>query len=296
VLWGTGGVLGSLLGSVTGLSSFAVAACRLGVGGLLLVAFLLVLRRPLPRGRPVWFRIGTVGVLAALFQASYFGAVAATSVSLATLVTIGSAPVLVLLVEFATGRRRITPGLLGIVALALAGLGLLVGRPSGGSSWGIGLAVLAAAAFAALTLTGASRRDDLATTGYGFVLGGLLLLPFADLRFPVSPAGIGLLLALGLVPTAIAYALYFRGLHTQPASTAAVLALLEPLTGTLLATLLLGDRLGPWGIAGAVLLGVAVVLIVRMQARPRSAGPAGTARPAAPPHPGGPAGSRRRPG
>ena len=38
------------------------------------------------------------------------------------------------------------------------------------------------------------------------------------------------------------------------------MALLEPLVGTALAMLLLGDRLGPAGLAGAVLLIVALVL------------------------------------
>src|SRR4029077_5146155 len=56
-------------------------------------------------------------------------------------------------------------------------------------------------------------------------------------------AAIGLLVALGTGPTAVAYTLYFRGLRTAAASTAARLALLEPLTGAILAALLLGERL-----------------------------------------------------
>lgn len=57
--------------------------------------------------------------------------------------------------------------------------------------------------------------------------------------------------------------LYFRGLRTAPASAAALLTLLEPLTGTILAVALLGNRLGGAGIAGAGLLGVAVLATVR---------------------------------
>jgi hypothetical protein len=44
-----------------------------------------------------------------------------------------------------------------------------------------------------------------------------------------------LLIALGTGPTAVAYTLYFRGLRTAAASTGALLSLLEPLTGTILA-------------------------------------------------------------
>jgi drug/metabolite transporter, DME family len=55
-------------------------------------------------------------------------------------------------------------------------------------------------------------------------------------------------------PWRVAYTLYFRGLRTAAASTAARLALLEPLTGAILAALLPGDRLGTTGIAGAAIL------------------------------------------
>jgi DME family drug/metabolite transporter len=58
----------------------------------------------------------------------------------------------------------------------------------------------------------------------------------------------------------VAYTLYFRGLRSAAAGTAALLALLEPLTGVILAALILGDRLGGTGIAGAVILAAAVVL------------------------------------
>jgi DME family drug/metabolite transporter len=106
--------------------------------------------------------------------------------------------------------------------------------------------------------------DDLTMSGLGFAVGGTLLAalagPTVGLGFRPRPATLGLLAALGAVPTAIAYTLYFRGLRTTAASTAAVMALLEPLTGTILATLLLGDRLNAAGVVGAVLLAGGVVL------------------------------------
>lgn len=81
--------------------------------------------------------------------------------------------------------------------------------------------------------------------------------------FTPRPDALGLLLALGTGPTAVAYTCYFRGLRRAETSTAALLSLLEPLTGTMLAVLLLGNRLGTAGIAGAVILGVALLLTVR---------------------------------
>jgi DME family drug/metabolite transporter len=289
ILWGTGGLTGTLLRHATGLSPIAVAAYRLAVGGALIVLFLAGTGRPLPRGRAAWTRVAVIGLLAAGFQASYFAAVACTSVSLATLVTIGMSPALVLVAErvivgrhlgrtskaAVTGRRRVDRWMLATLGLALAGLGLLVGLPSGGFSAGAvlastALAVLAASGFATVTLVGSRPvpgLDELTTTGLGFTAGGLLLLPLAGatagLGFHVAAGSVALVLALGTGPTAVAYTLYFRGLRTVAAGTAAVMALLEPLTGAVLAALLLHDRLGPAGIAGAALLGAAVLLAAK---------------------------------
>jgi len=274
LLWGTGGLTGSLLGRGTGLPALSVAAYRLATGGALIIVFLALAGRRWPAGRAAWTRITAIAALAAVFQGCYFTAVSLTSVSLATLVTIGSAPVLVLAAERVRGQRR-TGRLTGCAtALALTGLGLLAGLPSGGFPEtrvlaSAGLAVLAAAGFAALTLISArpvAGLDDLTATGFGFALGGLVLLPVAAacgrVGFTPGPVTLGLLAALGTGPTAVAYTLYFRGLRTARAGIAALLSLLEPLTGTILAALILGDRLGPGGIAGAVILAAALVLAV----------------------------------
>jgi drug/metabolite transporter, DME family len=273
LLWGTGGLTGSLLSRVTGLSALSVAAYRLTGGGVLIVAFLILTGRRWPAGRAAWARIAVIGALAALYQSCYFTAVALTSVALATLVAIGTAPVIVLGVRRVTGHRT---GRLAPVAacLALTGLGLLVGLPSGFSEAKVlastGLAILAAAGFAAVTLTGArpvAGLDDLTMTGFGFTAGGLALLPLAaavdgGLAFRPGPEAIGLLIALGTGPTAVAYSLYFRGLRTEAASTGALLALLEPLTGAILAALILGQHLSVSGIVGAAVLALAVIITI----------------------------------
>jgi drug/metabolite transporter, DME family len=291
LLWGTGGLTGTELGRVTGLSALAVAAYRLLAGGGLIVVFLRVTARPAsrrrPAGRAAWTRIAVTGLLAAAFQGCYFSAVSLTSVSLATLVTIGASPVIVQVAERIRGRGR--RGAARTTVLALCGLGLLVGLPSGGFGYpavlaSAGLATLAAAGFATLTLVSASPvpgLDDLTVTGFGFTLGGLLLLPFAalsGLAFRTGPAAIGLLIALGTGPTAVAYTLYFRGLRGAPPGTAALLALLEPLTATVLAALLLGQRLSVPGMAGAALLLAAVVQAALLAAPQPAGGPTGRPR------------------
>ena len=178
LLWGTGGLTGSLLSRSAGLPALSVAAYRLGVGGALIMAFLVLTRRRRasgrcrPAGRAAWTRIAAIGLLAAVFQSCYFTAVSLSSVSLATLVTIGSAPVIVLAVERVRGQRRIGRLAGCATGLALIGLSLLIGLPAGripesAVLASAGLAVLAATGFATLTLISArpvAGLDDTASS------------------------------------------------------------------------------------------------------------------------------------
>ena len=120
LLWGTGGLTGTEFGHVTGLSALAVAAYRLLAGGGLIVIFKIAAgtARPARAGRrwpagsgarAAWTRIAVTGLLAAAFQGCYFTAVSLTSVSLATLVTIGGSPVIVQVAERFRGRGRGRP-------------------------------------------------------------------------------------------------------------------------------------------------------------------------------------------
>lgn len=277
VLWGTGGLAGAELGDAAGLTSAAVAAFRLlGGGGLLLAALTVTGRlRVVPRTRAAAERVVATAVLIAVFEAAYFEAVARAGVAVATLVTLGAAP---LLVAAATAlRSRAWPGRTTTLALAIALAGLtalVLGRDAGHAvdAGGVALALVAAAAFASLTAVNTREvpgLDGLAVTALAFTLGGVLLVPYAaavGLRVPDDAAGWAWLAFLAVVPTAAAYSAYFTGLRTVPATTATLLSLLEPVTAAVLAVLVRGERLGLWGVVGAVLLVTAVVVL-----RPRSA-------------------------
>jgi DME family drug/metabolite transporter len=217
-------------------------------------------------------RVLAVGLLSALYQACYFAAVSMTDLAVATLIPLGLAPVLVLGVEAARRRSVPAPASLVAIALAVLGLVLLVGVPGPGAGGarmaaGVALAVITAAAFAALALLGARPVDGLdaaATIGWGFTTGGVLLAalagPTVGLAFAPTAASLGLLAYLAWVPTALAYGLFFLGLRGVAASSAAVIAVLEPVTASVLGVLVLGQRMGLGGVLGAALLCVAVVV------------------------------------
>ncbi|GAB3956516.1 hypothetical protein GCM10027614_68980 [Micromonospora vulcania] len=90
------------------------------------------------------------------------------------------------------------------------------------------------------------------------VVGALTLAPLAlvaGVGVPVRVDTVALLLHLGVVTTAVAYALFYAGLRTTPGSVAAVLTLLEPLTAAALAVVLLDEPLPlPVVVGGALLL------------------------------------------
>ena len=278
VLWGTGGLAGSLLAAKADLHPLAVAAYRLLVGGGAATLFVVLTGGlpAIPRTKAVATRLATVGGLFALFQASYFAAVTVSSVSMATMTTIGTAPVFVTL----AGAFRRRPGTWTLVSVAgtLAGLVLLRWTPDeiapARLAAGVGFALLAAAGFAALTLVTAKPVDGLEplpTTAFGGLLGGLLLLPAAaseGMALPLQADVLALACYLGVVPTALAYAAYLRGLADAHPVLGALSAVLEPLTAAVLSAALLGERLSVTAWCGAAVL-VAALAVGYWRPEPR---------------------------
>jgi DME family drug/metabolite transporter len=267
VLWGTGGLAGAMLQASAGLSPVAVAAYRLLVGGL--VASVVVAGQlNFLRGRSALVRLLVSGVLLAQFQASYQVAVAQISVSLATLITIGCVPVFVALAGGVMERR--VPGRRTLLAIggAVLGLALLSGGPAGTAGWqvvsGVAMSLFAGGGFAALTLvTARPVPGQHVVTAVGLLLGGVLLLPFAlvdGMAVPVTGDVLALIAYLGVVPTAAAYGAFILGLRHASATAAALATLLEPLTATVLAVALHGERLTFAGMVGALLIAGALAL------------------------------------
>ncbi|MDQ0379967.1 DMT family transporter [Amycolatopsis thermophila] len=271
VLWGTGGLAGSLLARRAGLSPVSVATYRLLLGGAAVVLFVWLSGglRGVVWTRPVLRRIAVAGGLLGSFQAAYFAAVALTSVGIATMVTIGSVPVFVTAATAVRARRLPAPVTLLSVALAVAGLALLSSTPGPGGwrlAGGVTCALAAGAGFATLTLV--MRRpveglDFQRTTAFGLLAGGALLLP-AGLLFgmgmPVRADVVAIALYFGIVPTGLGYAAYFRVLGAASPVVAALATLLEPLTSALIGEVLLHQHLGLQGWCGAALLGAGLLV------------------------------------
>ncbi|WP_306119281.1 MULTISPECIES: EamA family transporter [unclassified Roseitalea] len=275
-LWGTAGPASRVLLETTDLDAPAIGFVRLAIAGPALLAVALAL--PAVRigfARRHRMALAMIGVGQAAYQGLYFGAVERVGVSMATIAALGGAPVLVaLLAALVLGERIDRPVVLAI-ALAGAGVVLLVGIPDAaapagdGTVLGLFMALGAALAYAVFALAARSlapHHHPLAILAVGFTLGTAMLAPAAlagGLPLPKTPTGWLLAAFIGLVSTCLAYGLFFFGMRTTSATMSGVLVLIEPLTASLLAALVFGERLGPLGYLGGLLLGAAVVVLAR---------------------------------
>jgi len=266
--WGTGGAVAVVLGRDHGLGPVAVSFWRFAVAAAAVAAIRLLAPGPTSRESRRTAILSGAGM--AVSQAAYFGAVAHAGLAVGTLVTIGASPVLI-----ALGARRLLGERVGAVQAALmcaavGGLVLLTAGPGAAGAatvLGVGLALLSALTYSAVILLARHNRGGGAGTS-AFVAGAVMLAPLAlaEGMLPTTGepfAATAWLVFLGVVPTALAYRWFFAGLATVPAATASVVALLEPVAASLIALVLLGERIGAAGLAGAaVLLGSLGVLAV----------------------------------
>jgi len=208
-----------------------------------------------------------------IYQALYFWAVAAGGVAVATVVSLGLAPVLITGWEALRDRSLPSRTKRAGLVLAVTGLALITGLGTAPTDaapqplLGLLAAVGSGLGYAATTVLSrhvADRVQPMALTTVSTATGALILTPIALLSggigFPVHLASASMLGYLGVVTTAVAYALFYAGLRTTRGSAATILTLLEPLTAALLAVLVLNEPLSLPVLAGGALLLGAVVM------------------------------------
>lgn len=265
VLWGTTGTARALAPSSA--APLAVGAVRIGIGGALLVAIALARGTLLHRWPLGPTLLSAVAV--AVYQLSFFEGVARAGVAPGTIIAIGSAPAFAGLFAFIALGERPTVRWMVATAIAVAGIALLV-LPSTSlrvEPLAVGLPLVAGAAYAVYAT--ASKRllrhgDSVAVAAIAFGGGAVVLAPvlvLSDLSWLNTPRGTSAALWLGVVTTAIAYLLFTRGLDRLPVSWGATLSLAEPLTASLLGTLVLGETLVAAQLAGGALVSFGLLVL-----------------------------------
>lgn len=197
---------------------------------------------------------------------------------------IASVPAFIAILAIPVLKERVTLLRAAGIALAFAGLAIMIFLAQPGSEFafrvsGGALAVLPSALFAALyTVLGKSllgRYPPFAFVAYTILLGTLLTLP---LVLAVAPeflsdiAGMGWdawapVLYLGFFPTFLAYGIWFRILTRMPAAAAGAYLYLSTLVAIVSGILVLGEGLTGAGILGGALVIAGVVLAQRRRKR-----------------------------
>jgi len=279
VLFGTTGTAQAL--GPDGTTPLTVGASRIAIGGAALVAVALAAKtlKDGIRWAPATALAGALGVVG--YQLCFFAAVDATGVAVGTVVALGSGPAFAGLFGAALRQERPSRRWAAATALAIAGATLLVlagGDAANVAPAGVALALGAGASYGLYTVTSKllleAGHSPEGVMAVAFGLGAALLSPVlvvGDTAWLTTPGGATLAIYLGLIPTALAYVLFARGLQKLPASSVATLTLAEPLTAATLGVVILGERPGPVAGLGALLVLSGLLVLSRRPERLRAA-------------------------
>ncbi|KAF0185174.1 MAG: Permease drug/metabolite transporter (DMT) superfamily [Nitrospirae bacterium] len=196
-----------------------------------------------------------LSVTALINTGTFFFAYQYTSIANAVL-THYTAPVIVAFLAPIILKERFTFSLLGAVALAAAGLWIMLGASpaefvsalvSGDrSSIGILSGLVSGIAYAFVIIlirTGAQRIDPVVMTFGQNLLLVVMLMPFIQPPAPFFPTA-WIFLVIGLLLSTVAPVLYFRGMRDVTANKAAILGYLEPVAAILLGFIVLSEPVG----------------------------------------------------
>lgn len=249
------GIWGKLAGEV-GLNPFAALAWRFLIVAAVLLPFTWRSVTWPARGQMV-----KVGLLYGVSTTFYFAALGRISAGTTSLL-LYLAPAFVILFGWLAGRKP-SPAQLGAVALAAAGLILIVGLPGPADRDRVGLllAAITAALYAAYLLGNEHLLrglPPLSTTAYLTLTAGLYFTGYALLtdqfQVPSQPAHWGIILGLAFAATLIPVPTLFAAIQRLGATNASLIATLEPLFAVLMAAVILGEPLRPTLIIGGLLI------------------------------------------
>jgi drug/metabolite transporter (DMT)-like permease len=263
------------LASFAGVSGTSLVVYRVLLMMALVGAAALVLGRSLavPREeRPVMVLLG---IATAFVGLCYLSSVTFIPVAVAVVVFY-TFPILIVMLSPLVEGTRLTLALLGIAALALAGVALVVGPAVEGLDWrGLALALGASIATTVQFFAGvrAKRTGVVAKTFWIHVV----VLPTAVLigawAGSLAPPA-----TLALAPLAVAatvggyvfgFVLQFMALGRITAVVAGVVYCAEPVVAALSSTVILDEPLSPIQLLGGALVLCAIVLNVKLESRRR---------------------------
>jgi drug/metabolite transporter (DMT)-like permease len=254
--------------AAAGTDTATLLLLRFTLAGAALWVLVLLRRAPLPRGRDLAVLVG-MGALGYAGQAfAYFTALEHASAGLVALL-LYLHPVIVAILARLVLRHPLRPLQLVAIALSVSGSALTVGTSAGGTALGVGFGLAAAGIYAVYILTGSRlspSTSPLASTAVVVTAAAVVFAGVAavrGVRLPATAAGWGAVLAIALVCTVAAVALFLAGLARVGPVRATIYSTVEPAFTIVLAALVLGERLDFARLCGAALVLGGVLLLAR---------------------------------
>lgn len=273
LLWGTTGTAATF---APALSPLFIGSFAMGMGGILqcgLATVKIVHDRAL---LAVHCRFLIVGALAvAIYPLAFYSSMRLSGVTIGTVVSIGSAPILSAIIEYFSRDFQLNKqwamgallGIIGMVMLAFSdnasttiqythvNLGILLGLVAGLTyalySWSA----------RQLMLKGVNTKVAMGAT---FGCGGLLLIPvmlITGSAFVTSWNNMAVGFYMALIPMFLGYLCYGFGLSKISASMATTITLLEPVIAAILAMLIVGECLSLIGWIGMLLIFICLIMV-----------------------------------
>ncbi|MFS1922412.1 DMT family transporter [Vibrio lentus] len=278
ILWGTTGTAASF---APDLSSLAIGAFSMGVGGLMQAGLAY---------RKIQFafdkllqnkKLLAVSALAlAVYPLAFYSSMKLSGVAIGTVVSIATAPFFSALLECLISKKNnINKRWLTSFAIGVVGIGLLVFSESSSANesgddlklLGIGLGLVAGLCYAIYSWATKALIDkgikSQAAMGSIFGLGAMLLLPtlwFTGENLFSSQINVLVISYLTLIPQCLGYIAFSFGLRHVTASSANLLTLFEPVVAAVLAVCVVGELIPFTGWLGMSL----IVLCLFIQSKP----------------------------
>ena len=273
-LWGTTGTVASYSPDV---SSLAIGAFSMGIGGVLLVVTAqkkLFIDYKLMLEQPRILLLGAASV--AIYPLAFYTSMRFSGVAIGTVVSIATAPFFAAILEHLISKKHISQqwilsfviGAIGIALLTLGrdqsnntaysinqqSLGILLGCIAGltyaGYSW------------AARRLIESGVHSKSSMSGL-FGCAALLLLPslwFTGDNLFSSSTNALVSLYMAIIPMFVGYLLFGFGLNYIDASKATLITLIEPLVATILAVFIIGEKFKVIGWIGVALVSLCLLM------------------------------------
>jgi len=277
LLWSANFIIGKV--ALQEFPAMLLGALRIILAGALVAPVYWLRRRGGPS--PRWTREGLPLLLAVALcnsgnQILFLVGLSRTSVTHSALI-IGMSPVFVLLIAAAWKQERITGQKVTGMAIAIAGVALLVtqaheGPDSAATRLGDVLVLLAALSFASFTVLGkraSAVHNSLDVNTFAFVVSALALAPFVlwNVRTSalehITAAGWSSLVYMAAFPSVVCYLIYSYALERVPASRVSAFSYLQPPLAALMGVVFLGEHITTPLVAGGTVIFTGVVLTER---------------------------------